>query len=29
MVTLQGENIRVSPNFFTTKKEIEVFLSLL
>jgi selenocysteine lyase/cysteine desulfurase len=29
MVTLQGENIRVSPNFFTTKKEIEVFLGLL
>jgi len=29
MVTLQGENIRVSPNFFTTKKEIEVFLNLL
>mgnify|MGYP000589436145 FL=1 len=28
-VTLQGENIRVSPNFFTTKEEIEVFLSLL
>jgi len=29
LVTLQGENIRVSPNFFTTKEEIEVFLSLL
>ena len=29
MVTLQGENIRVSPNFFTTKEEIKVFLSLL
>ena len=29
MVTLQGENIRVSPNFFTTKEEIEVFLSLI
>jgi selenocysteine lyase/cysteine desulfurase len=29
MVTLQGENIRVSPNFFTTKEEIEVFLRLL
>ena len=28
-VTLQGENIRVSPNFFTTKEEIEVFLNLL
>jgi selenocysteine lyase/cysteine desulfurase len=29
LVTLQGENIRVSPNFFTTKEEIEMFLSLL
>jgi selenocysteine lyase/cysteine desulfurase len=29
LVTLQGENIRVSPNFFTIKEEIEVFLSLL
>ena len=29
LVTLQGENIRVSPNFFTTKEEIEVFLNLL
>jgi len=29
LVTLQGENIRVNPNFFTTKEEIEVFLSLL
>ena len=29
LVTLQGENIRVSPNFFTTKEEIKVFLSLL
>ncbi len=29
LVTLQGKNIRVSPNFFTTKEEIGVFLSLL
>jgi len=29
LVTLQGENIRLSPNFFTTKEEIEVFLSFL
>lgn len=29
LVTLQGENIRVSPNFFTTKAEIEAFLSLV
>lgn len=29
LVTLQGENIRVSPNFFTTKNEIEAFLSLI
>ena len=25
LVTLQGENIRVSPNFFTTKEEIDTF----
>ena len=29
LVTLQGENIRVSPNFFNTKEEIEMFLSLI
>ena len=29
LVTLQGENIRVSPNFFTTKEEIRVFLNLI
>ena len=29
LVTLQGENIRVSPNFFTSKEEIEIFLDLL
>ena len=29
LVTLQGENIRVSPNFFTTEDEIERFLSLI
>jgi selenocysteine lyase/cysteine desulfurase len=29
LVTLQGENIRVSPNFFTTKKEIKIFLDLI
>lgn len=29
LVTLQAENIRVSPNFFTTKEEIEIFLNLL
>jgi selenocysteine lyase/cysteine desulfurase len=29
VVSLQGENLRVSPNFFTTKEEIEVFLSFL
>jgi cysteine desulfurase/selenocysteine lyase len=28
LVTLQGENIRVSPNFFTTKEEIRTFLNL-
>jgi len=28
LVTLQVENIRVSPNFFTTKEEIRVFLNL-
>jgi selenocysteine lyase/cysteine desulfurase len=29
LVTLQGENIRVSPNFFTTKEEINTFLNFL
>ena len=29
LVTLQGENIRVSPNFFTTQEEMERFLSLI
>ncbi|TLP81272.1 aminotransferase class V-fold PLP-dependent enzyme [Maribacter sp. ACAM166] len=29
LVTLQGENIRVSPNFFTTKSEIRLFLNLI
>ncbi len=29
LVTLQGENIRVSPNFFTNKEEIDIFLELL
>lgn len=29
LVTLQGENIRVSPNFFTSEEEIDVFLRLL
>jgi len=29
LVTLQGENIRVSPSFFTTKQEIKIFLSLI
>jgi len=29
LVTLQGENIRVSPNFFTTKEEIKIFLNLV
>ena len=29
LVTLQKEHIRVSPNFFNTKEEIGVFLSLL
>jgi selenocysteine lyase/cysteine desulfurase len=29
IVTLQGENIRVSPNFFNTKKEIETFLRFI
>jgi cysteine desulfurase/selenocysteine lyase len=28
-VTLQGENIRVSPNFFTSEEEIKTFLSIL
>ena len=29
LVTLQADNIRVSPNFFNTKEEIETFLSLI
>ncbi len=29
LVTLQAENIRVSPNFFTSKNEINVFLNLI
>jgi cysteine desulfurase/selenocysteine lyase len=29
IVTLQGENIRVSPNFFNTKEEIEKFLRFI
>ncbi len=29
LVTLQAENIRVSPNFFNTKEEIKIFLSLV
>ncbi|MEE9407203.1 MAG: aminotransferase class V-fold PLP-dependent enzyme [Polaribacter sp.] len=29
LLTLQGENIRVSPNFFNTKEEIKTFLNLL
>jgi selenocysteine lyase/cysteine desulfurase len=29
LVTLQGENIRVSPNFFTVKEEISIFLNLI
>lgn len=29
LLTLQAENIRVSPNFFTTKEEIRTFLSLV
>ncbi|PQJ82276.1 aminotransferase class V-fold PLP-dependent enzyme [Polaribacter glomeratus] len=29
LVTLQGENIRVSPNFFTSKREIKLFLNLI
>ena len=29
LVTLQGNNIRVSPNFFNTHKEINAFLSKL
>lgn len=29
LVTLQGENMRVSPNFFTTQEEMERFLSLV
>lgn len=29
LVTLQGENVRVSPNFFTTKGEIKIFLNLI
>jgi selenocysteine lyase/cysteine desulfurase len=29
LLTLQGENIRVSPNFYTTKEEIQIFLDLI
>jgi selenocysteine lyase/cysteine desulfurase len=29
LVTLQAENIRVSPNFFTTNEEIRIFLNLI
>lgn len=29
LVTLQASNIRVSPNFFTTKEEIRIFLDLI
>jgi selenocysteine lyase/cysteine desulfurase len=29
IVTLQGENIRISPNFFNTKEEIEMLLELI
>ena len=29
LLTLQGENIRMSPNFYNTKEEIELFLDLL
>ena len=29
LLTLQGEHIRVSPNFFTTKEEIKIFLNLI
>ncbi|HCX99133.1 MAG TPA: aminotransferase, partial [Bacteroidales bacterium] len=29
LVTLQGENIRVSPNFFNTEEEIKMFLNLI
>jgi selenocysteine lyase/cysteine desulfurase len=29
LLTLQAENIRVSPNFFNTKEEIRTFLSLI
>ncbi len=29
IVTLQEENIRVSPNFFNTKEEIKIFLDLI
>jgi len=29
LVTLQAENIRVSPNFFNTKEEVGVFLNLV
>jgi selenocysteine lyase/cysteine desulfurase len=29
LVTLQAENIRVSPNFFNTKEEIRLFLNLI
>ncbi|AUC83942.1 aminotransferase [Polaribacter sp. ALD11] len=29
LLTLQGENIRISPNFFTTEEEISSFLALI
>lgn len=29
LVTLQGENIRVSPNFFNNKEEIEIFVNMI
>ncbi len=29
LVTLQGNNIRISPNFFNTKEEINVFLNVI
>lgn len=29
LLTLQGKNIRVSPNFFNTKEDIQVFLDLI
>ena len=29
LVTLQGKNIRISPNFFNIKEEIQTFLRIL